>query len=280
MTVDEVSERILNDNFGVNVSYSEGTSSTPSEVFVDNRSNSLDHYGITGMKWGVRRSQEELGHKVPKRKKKDRRYEDETDQEYQSRMQRELTERQSAAASKIQLKMQKRQLSSQERQQKRQLASQEKQQNKQRKLQEKNQKAQQKKDERQAKLQEKEQKKQERDDKKKTKSKPTDPRHLTDRELNDAIQRLRNEQTYKQLAVESKPLLNKTLIKSAAVIGGVALTVGTAVVKKQLTDIGNMKAEEFLKKKGIDLSKVNEKSKGISEDKVREIIKEMMNNNN
>ena len=30
---------------------------------MSNESNELYHYGVKGMKWGVRRSQEQLGHK-------------------------------------------------------------------------------------------------------------------------------------------------------------------------------------------------------------------------
>lgn len=274
MTVSEVSEMILNDNFGLEIAHSEEVDPAPSDNFIDDQSNAIDHYGILGMKWGVRRSPEELGHKTPKRKKKDRRYEDESDQEYQARMQRELTERQSNASAKTQQQMQKRQLKSQERQQKRQLKSQADQQDKQRKLQERQQRNQEKRQERQEKQQEKQLKKLAKQEKQKTKSKPVNPRSMTDRELKDAIQRLRDEQTYKQLSLENKALPKKTLIKAASISGGILLAVGTAVVKKQLTDLGNMKAEEYLKKKGIDLSKVKGK-KGVTEDRVREIFEEL-----
>lgn len=35
---------------------------------VDNSTNSLEHYGIKGMKWGVRRTPEQLGHKTASKK--------------------------------------------------------------------------------------------------------------------------------------------------------------------------------------------------------------------
>lgn len=110
--------------------------------------------------------------------------------------------------------------------------------------------------------------------KKKSEDRYINPKTLSDRELNDAIQRLRNEQTYKQLRVENTSFPKKTALKAIGIGGGILLAVGTTVAKKQLTDVANMKVDEYLKKKGIDTSKGNKGGKGINEDDVKRIINE------
>lgn len=284
MTVNDVSDKILDENFGLDLMHSEETDSSPSEelneVVKSEDGNGaeigLTHWGIKGMKWGVRRSQEELGHKTRKRRFRDRQYEDETPQQHAARLQRESNERVAKTQAKEHAASEKRQLKAEADKQKRQLKSLEKQQKMQIKSQEKARKEQlqSEKEKRNNEL-----KRQKIEAKKKAEDKYIDPRKLSDRELSDAVQRLRNEQAYKQLRVENTSFPKKTALKALGIGGGILLAVGTTVAKKQLTDIGNMKVDEYLKKKGIDTSK-NGKSKGINEDDVRRIINEIFEERN
>lgn len=221
-------------------------------------SDSLEHYGVLGMKWGVRKD------RTAKVKKRDRRYEGESDQDYQARMNRELQERQAKARYKAEAESQKRVLKSQERQQKLQMKAQERQRAEQR-AENIRREEQARKDAIQRRKEEKAAERKRR--KEKTDSKPTNTRTLTDRELADAIQRLRSEQEYKKLSLQNKSIATKTLVKTATIGGGILLAVGTAVAKKQLTNVGNEKAEDFLLKKGLLKPKEDNEDKDKSKGK-------------
>lgn len=329
MTLEELSERILNDNFGTEVVHSD--EDPPKETFLDNTTEFLEHYGVKGMKWGVRKKRKPTGKKksgsVLKTlenlsRGKNRRYPGETNAEYQKRMERESQERIAKIAAKeaanqqkrtlksqekqkktqedeqmkrikeqikaqerkdaiqrsAQEKQQKRMLKSQERQNKESIKSQERKEQENRKAQEKIRKDQ----EAERKRVEKQQKRESRENAK-TASKPVKARTLTDKELNDAIQRLRNEQTYKQLSLQNKSLPKKTIIKAATIGGGILLAVGTAVAKKQLTDVGNQKASEFLEKKGLlkagsSKNQQTQNAKAPSMEDIQNLINEAMKN--
>ena len=227
----------------------------------------LEHYGVLGMKWGVRKDRD--GNAKTKRAKKDRRYDDETDQEYQNRMQRESNERSEKVRLKSQERIQKAQLKNQVRLRKLEIQNQ--------KRQKEQEIAERKRQEKVAKDATKEREKVE-----KTNSKPVSASKLSDKELNDAIQRLRNEKTYKELSLQNRSIQTRTLVKAATIGGGVLLAVGTAVAKKQLTDVGNQKASDYLKKKGWlkenqgnDKSKSKDSSKDFTLDDVRELYEEL-----
>lgn len=283
MTISDVSDKILDENFGLDLMHSEEINSSPSEELCGADTNPLEvieendlsHWGIKGMKWGVRRTPEQLGHKTRKRRFRDRQYEDETPQQHAARLQRESNERVAKTQAKEHTASEKRRIKAEADKQKRQLKSLENQQKMQIKSQEKQRKEQQQaeKDRRNAEL-----KRLKIEAKKKSEDRHIDPRTLSDRELNDAIQRLRNEQTYKQLSVENAAFPKKTASKALKIGGGILLAVGTTVIKKQLTDVANMKAEEYLKKRGIEPSK-GKINKGINEDDVKRIIKEILENN-
>lgn len=200
----------------------------------------LTHWGIKGMKWGVRRTPEQLGHK---RKKKDRKYDDETNEEYQRRMERESRERQAKTEADARAKQQKREIKSQKDYQKRILKSQEKQQ----RLQIAEQR-------RRDELQAKERKQQLKDQSKKKSKIDNLSKHpektMTDQELSDAINRLRKEKEYKDMVNQRGGILKKTAKGAAVLAGGILLQVGKSVAVKQLTKYANLKVDDTLKKHG------------------------------
>lgn len=237
------------------------------EAEFTDESDFLEHYGILGMKWGVRKDRK------GKPRKRERRFEGETDQQYQNRMDRDSRERQQKAAIKEHLKTQKAQIKSQEKQQRLTLKSQERQlkeTNRAREKERAEQRAQQKEDAKRRKAEDR------RKAKEKTNSKPLNARSLTDKELNDAIQRFRNEQTYKDLSVQNQPLLKKKAIQAATIGGGILLTVGTAVATQQLKKVGNEKAEDFLVKHKI-IRPPDPRTKGFSQDEIS-ILKQIVDN--
>lgn len=211
----------------------------------------LTHWGIKGMKWGVRRTPEQLGHK---RKKKDRKYDDETNEEYQRRMERESRERQAKTEATARAKQQKREIKSQKEYQKRMLKSQEKQQRLQIKAQEKLRADQISEQRRREELQAKERKQQLRDQSKKKSKTDNLNKHpektMTDQELSDAINRLRKEKEYKDMVNQRGGILKKTVKGAAVLAGGILLQVGKSVAVKQLTKYANLKVDDELKKRG------------------------------
>lgn len=249
-TVEELSNKILDDTY--------------SHSGVPRKENSIAHYGVLGMKWGVR---------------KDRKREDETDQQYKDRLDRESRERTAKADRKARAKEQKRSLRSQERIEKIRSKTQIKQTEKQLNAQAKQREAQQKQQEKQQAKQREEQKKQfvrqEKDRRKQEKknslvtrkTKPT--AIMTDKELSDAINRLRNEKAFKEASKKPDSLGKKA---TKAVVFGLAVPIGMAVVKKQFTELGDDALAKQLGKvrKKYDIPK--QAKKGVSEDKVQQMI--------
>lgn len=290
VTVEELSNRILDEGSDVvhsNELDSDRTfdnnsddaeivdeANSPSET---DESDSLTHYGIPGMKWGVRKDREY------KPKKKDRRYDGESDQDYQNRMAREERERSSKQSERSKVKSEKRAAKERAQTQKRMLKSQERLRQMEIKAQQKaketeiaERKRQEARSDKLAKEAKAKRRKEERKaEREKTKSKPVNTRTLSDRELSDAIQRLRNEQQYKQLSLQNKSLPTKTIVKAATVGGGILLAVGTAVAKKQLTDVGNQKAGDWLEKKGyLKKGSANKGGPSITMDDVQKMVDE------
>lgn len=264
MDKETISNRILDSNFGLvdDLEHSDEENEievkqTPSEeneeikMEVDTEENppsdeggELSHYGVLGMKWGVRKD------KYARVKNRDRKYEGESDQDYQRRMERESQERKAKIESKAREKQQKREIKDRAAYQKRMLKSQEKQQKMQIKAQEKQREEQRKFQEAQAKAQ----REQFRNEKKKSKTKSIvgdSTKTMTDQELNDAINRLRREQEYKNLIKKPDSFGKKTVKAAAAIGGGIMVAVGKQVITKQLSKYANAKIDDFAKKKGF-----------------------------
>lgn len=209
MTVEELSERIVNGDF---LEHSDDPESTIE----------IQHYGVLGMKWGIRRDRQRKG---------------ESDQQYKDRMDRQSRERIAAADRKAREKEQKRTLRSQERIQKAQIRSNERKDAAQRKAQEKQQEAQRK---AQAKQQAKDNKRTKSDINKNKKESST--KSMTDAELRDAISRMRAEREYAQLS--KKP--DSAATKAAKSVGKLAMKVGSGILVTQLTKVGTKKVSEIL----------------------------------
>lgn len=253
MTVSENSEMILNDNFSIDLSHSEGIDSAPSDEnnldyndaqFTD-ESDGFNHYGILGMKWGVRRTKEELGYRTKKRKRRDLRYEDETAQQHQARLQRESNERAVKTQAAAQTKSEKRQLKAKADEQKRMLKSQERQQERTIKSQEKARRDQMKQQERQRKEQEKAQRKKTKSNLDKGK-KRQDPKTMTDQEIRDAIARMQLEKQYKQM---SRGIGGKAASTASEIFSGAGKKIVTALIVTYGTKAATAFIDSKIKKK-------------------------------
>lgn len=206
----------------------------------------LTHYGVKGMKWGVRKDRKPSTKKTNKKNSmtsilrgKNRRYEEETAAAYQARMKRESQERIAKINAKQQADSEKRAIKERKVQQKMLLKSQQRMEKMRIKDAE---------NERMRQASKNEEKKTDVDKNKSTKN-------MTDQEIRDAINRFKLEQEYRKeknaanLATSS--VMNKTLKGAAVVGGGILLTVGKQIAIKQLSDIGNQNLDAYLVKKGV-----------------------------
>lgn len=227
MTLEELSNKILDESFDSNLEHSDEVESS------DNFSDFLEHYGVLGMKWGVRKDR-----KVPK---KYRRFEGESDQEYQNRMNRESQERQNKANIKAREKSEKRAAKERLATQKRALKSQERMAAAQRKEAQRREEAQRKEQAKKA--------------DKKTKSnnekgdKAQNVKSMTDEELRAAIARIRSEKEYQQLTKKPDGFATATLKKVGNIGGGVLIGTGKALATKYLTKYASEKIDDFMDKR-------------------------------
>lgn len=206
MDLETLSERILETNFGSEIVHSD---EDPSSDILENE---LYHHGIKGMKWGVRRTPEQLGHK----KKKNifnRQRRNESDDEYKKRMAKKAQERKAKEESRARMKQKRLEIKEQEDAQRYLLRSQERL---------RREEAQSKK-----RLKNLSDKRTESNFEKDEKAQPT--RTLTDDELRAAIQRMQLEKQYKELA--KKPDSPRVQF-AKKVIGGAAEQVAKAYVAK------------------------------------------------
>lgn len=259
MTVEELSNRIIRGDL-----FSEEGRYICTQNDYDSANTNIVHYGVLGMKWGVR---------------KDRKRKGETDQQYKDRMDRESRERQAEKDRKARSKDQKRSLKAQERQQKRVLRSQERTEKARQKAELAKTKANldaQAKQRRDLQKQLEKQEARKRKDAKKAKEKKSSKGEvkpislMTDDELNAAINRINLEKNYKKAK------------KNPGAFGKVAATilipVGTEVVKKTLTRVADKKireaeskykakkAEKIIDKAKKEAAAFNKAAAGVSED--------------
>lgn len=256
VTQEELSEMILDGSYD-KLTHADSFVVSEDYISSDNNSDDLEHYGIPGMKWGVRKER--------KVRRRDRRYEGESDQEYQARMNRESAERRAKTEAKARAASEKRQIREQEATQKRALKSQQK-------IASMQIKAQQRKEVEQRKA-DKERSKQNSDNKK-TKSnlekdkKAQSLKSMTDQEVRDAIARMQLEKQYKELAKKKPGFLKSTS-------GQILTKVGTAIVTTQLTKLGNKMVENAVdaaKKKSKDKNNSAKSKTEYGEDVVNSII--------
>lgn len=224
MDLETLSNRILDDDFG---------EFSVNDNLFDN-DNFLEHYGVPGMKWGVRKDRKSSGKKKSTKSNKstsilrgkNRRYPDESAAQYSARMRRESAERIAKINAKQQAASEKRTLKSQEKIAKMQIKAAEKQ-----------------KAEEEAK----------RNPKTKADTKKT-AKTMSDQELRDAIARFRLEQDYKREQKKAEDATNTAMKKAAKAFAvgaaSVLIYAGKEVAKKQLQDIGNQNLDQYLVKKG------------------------------
>lgn len=230
MDLETLSNRILDGEFDSGFVHDDNRFS--------NEDDSLTHYGVKGMKWGVRKDRKTGGTKKKTKLTsvllgKNRRYKDETAAQYQARMRRESNERIAKINAKQQAASERRTLKSQEKIAKMQIKAAEKERVEEEARRNPTTKV---------------------DSKSNKKQAEKSVKSMTDQEIRDAIARFRLEQDYKNEQRKANDMtstvLKKTLKGAAVVGGGVLLAVGKQVATKQLADVGNQNLDAYLVKKG------------------------------